>query len=127
MTTRSDREKYINSLRLTENQKNKFKRTNLNVNTIQKVVNALSGRGDRNVRINGILNAYLSENRRPLKSLLREASTRQRANTTPNNTRQRANTTPNNTRQRANTTPNNTRQRANTTPNTTRQQTNTTP
>jgi hypothetical protein len=121
---RGQREKYINNLRLTENQKNKFKGTNLNVNTIQKVVNALSRRRERNVRINGILNALLSGNRRPLNSLLSEASTRQRANTTPNNTRQRANTTPNNTRQRVNTTPNNTRQRANTTPNNTRNQNN---
>jgi hypothetical protein len=127
MTTRSEREKYINNLILTENQKNKFKRTNLNVNTIQKVVIALRGRRERNVRINGILNALLSENRRPLNNLLNQYNTRQRANTTPNNTRQRANTTPNNTRQRANTTPNNTRQRANTTPNNTRQRANTTP
>jgi hypothetical protein len=88
---RGQREKYINNLRLTENQKNKFKRTKLNVNTIQNVVNALSRRRERNVRINGILNALLSGNRRPLNSLLSEASTRQRASTTPNNTRNQNN------------------------------------
>ena len=77
MTTRAQRESYINSLRLTENQKNRFKGTNLNKNTIQKVVNALSGKSERNARINGILRALLNDkNRRPLNSLLRQSNTR---------------------------------------------------
>src|SRR5210317_1262931 len=126
---RGQREAYIRNLTLSNNQKNRFIRSGLNRNTIQKVVNALRGRTERNTLINGILNALSQRpsNRGPLNNLLRQYSARQRANTTPNNTRQRANTTPNNTRQRANTTPNNTRQRANTTPNNTRQRANTTP
>ena len=95
MTTRAQRGSYINSLRLlTENQKNKFKRSNLNKNTIQKVVNALKGRGDRNVRINGILNALLSGNRIPLNSLLREASTRNQNNQNTQSTRNQNTPTP---------------------------------
>src|SRR5210317_1594762 len=126
---RGQREAYIRNLTLSNNQKNRFIRSGLNRNTIQKVVNALRGRTERNTLINGILNALSQRpsNRGPLNNLLRQYSARQRANTTPNNTRQRANTTPNNTRQRANTTPNNNRQRANTTPNNNRQRANTTP
>ena len=102
MTTRTQRESYINSLiLLTENQKNKFKRSNLNNNTIQKVVNALKGRGDRNVRINGILNALLSGNRRPLNSLLREASTRNQNNQNTPPTRKQNTPTPNQNTQSA--------------------------
>jgi len=75
MTTRAQRETYINSLRLTENQKSRFKRTNLNKNTIQKVVNTLSGKSERNARINGILRALLNDkNRGPLNSLLRQSN-----------------------------------------------------
>ena len=75
MTTRAQRESYINSLRLTENQKSRFKRTNMNKNTIQKVVNALSGKSERNARINGILRALLNDkNRGPLNSLLRQSN-----------------------------------------------------
>src|SRR5210317_1034826 len=105
---RGQREAYIRNLTLSNNQKNRFIRSGLNRNTIQKVVNALRGRTERNTLINGILNALSQRpsNRGPLNNLLRQYSARQRANTTPNNTRQRANTTPNNNRQRANTTPN---------------------
>jgi len=75
MTTRAQRVNYINSLRLTENQKSRFKRTNMNKNTIQKVVNALSGKSERNARINGILRALLNDrNRGPLNSLLRQSN-----------------------------------------------------
>ena len=76
MTTRLQRDSYINGLTLSDAQKIKFRRSTLNRNTIQKVVNALKRRGDRNVRINGILNALLSGNRGPLNKLLREANTR---------------------------------------------------
>jgi len=72
MITRAERIKYINSLRLNDTQKNKFRRTNLNTNTIKKVVNAVRGSRERNVQINGILNALLRQNRGPLNSLLNE-------------------------------------------------------
>lgn len=120
MTTRAQRESYINNLRLTENQKNKFRRSNLNLNTIQKVVNALQGRTERNTRINGILNALSQRpsNRGPLENLLRQYSARQRnrqsTTTTPSSTRQRVNN-----RQSTTTTANSTRQRTTTTPNAT--------
>ena len=120
---RGQREAYIRSLTLTNNQKRGFINSGLNRNTIQKVVNALRGTAERNTRINGILNALSKRpsNRGPLNSLLREYNARQRAKTTPNNNRQRANnrqpttTTPNNNRQPTTTTPNNNRQRTNTT------------
>jgi hypothetical protein len=124
MTTRAQRDSYINGLTLSDAQKIKFRRSTLNRITIQKVVNALKGRGERNVRINGILNALSSGNRGPLNNLLRQYNARQSTNTTPNNTRQPTNTTPNNSRQRANnrqpttTTPNNNRQPTTTTPTT---------
>ena len=117
---RGQRESYIQSLTLSNNQKRGFINSGLNRNTIQKVVNAVRGRTERNARINGILNALSQRpsNRGPLNNLLRQYNARQRANTTPNNNRQRANTTPNNNRQRATTTPNNNRQRAIATPTT---------
>ena len=94
---RGQREAYIRNLTLSNNQKNRFIRSGLNRNTIQKVVNALRGRTERNTLINGILNALSQRpsNRGPLNNLLKQYNTRQRASTTPNNTRQRANTTPN--------------------------------
>jgi hypothetical protein len=76
MITRATRDNYINSLRLNDTQKNKFRRTNLNTNTIKKVVNAVRGSRERNVQINGILNALLRQNRRPLNSLLNEYNKR---------------------------------------------------
>jgi hypothetical protein len=76
MITRAERIKYINSLRLNDTQKNKFRRTNLNTNTIKKVVNAVRGSRERNVQINGILNALLRQNRGPLNSLLNEYNKR---------------------------------------------------
>jgi len=76
MITRAKRDNYINSLRLNDTQKNKFRRTNLNTNTIKKVVNAVRGSRERNVQINGILNALLRQNRRPLNSLLNEYNKR---------------------------------------------------
>jgi hypothetical protein len=105
---RGQREAYIRSLTLSNNQKRGFINSGLNRNTIQKVVNALRGRAERNTRINGILNALSQRpsNRGPLNNLLRQYNARQSTNTTPNNTRQPTNTTPNNSRQRANTTPN---------------------
>ena len=103
---RGQREAYIRSLTLSNNQKNGFIKSGLNRNTIQKVVNALRGRTERNTRINGILNALSQRpsNRGPLNNLLRQYNARQPATTTPNNNRQRATTTPNNNRQRTNTT-----------------------
>ena len=83
MTTRAQRESYINTLILTDNQKNKFKNSNLNVNTIQNVVNALRGKGDRNVRINGILNSLSNGNRGPLNTLLRQNTQSARKQNTP--------------------------------------------
>lgn len=82
MTTRAQRDSYINSLTLSDTQKNKFRRSTLNRNTIQKVVNALKGRGERNVRINGILNALSSGNRGPLNTLLRQYNNRNAPQTT---------------------------------------------
>ena len=76
MITRAGRNNYINSLRLNDTQKNKFRRTNLNTNTIKKVVNAVRGSRERNVQINGILNALLRQNRGPLNSLLNEYNKR---------------------------------------------------
>ena len=76
MITRAKRDNYINSLRLNDTQKNKFRRTNLNTNTIKKVVNAVRGSRERNVQINGILNALLRQNRGPLNSLLNEYNKR---------------------------------------------------
>ena len=76
MITRAERNNYINSLRLNDTQKNKFRRTNLNTNTIKKVVNAVRGSRERNVQINGILNALLRQNRGPLNSLLNEYNKR---------------------------------------------------
>ena len=92
MTTRAQRESYINTLILTDNQKNKFKNSNLNVNTIQNVVNALRGKGDRNVRINGILNSLSNGNRGPLNTLLRQntQSARKQNTPTPNQNTQSA-------------------------------------
>jgi hypothetical protein len=120
---RGQRESYIQSLTLSNNQKRGFINSGLNRNTIQKVVNAVRGRTERNARINGILNALSQRpsNRGPLNNLLRQYNARQRATTTPNNNRQRTTTTPNNNRQRTTTTPNNNRQRATTTPNNNRQ------
>ena len=123
---RGQREAYIRSLTLSNNQKNGFIKSGLNRNTIQKVVNALRRRADRNTRINGILNALSQRpsNRGPLNNLLRQYNARKRTNRTPNNNRQPTNTTPNNNRQRANnrqpttTTPNNNRQSTTTTPTT---------
>ena len=117
---RGQRESYIQSLTLSNNQKRGFINSGLNRNTIQKVVNAVRGRTERNARINGILNALSQRpsNRGPLNNLLRQYNARQRATTTPNNNRQRTTTTPNNNRQRATTTPNNNRQRAIATPTT---------
>lgn len=93
VNTREQKEAYIRSLTLTNNQKRGFINSGLNRNTIQKVVNALRRRADRNTRINGILNALSKRpsNRGPLNNLLRQYNARQRANTTPNNNRQRAN------------------------------------
>jgi len=82
MTTRAQRDSYINGLTLSDAQKNKFRRSTLNRNTIQKVVNALKGRGERNVRINGILNALSSGNRGPLNTLLRQYNNRNAPQTT---------------------------------------------
>lgn len=82
MTTRAQRDSYINGLTLSDAQKNKFRRSTLNRNTIQKVVNALKGRGERNVRINGILNALSSGNRVPLNTLLRQYNNRNAPQTT---------------------------------------------
>ena len=76
MITRRERINYINNLRLNDTQKNKFRRTNLNTNTIKKVVNAVRGSRERNVQINGILNALLRQNRGPLNSLLNEYNKR---------------------------------------------------
>ncbi len=76
MITRAKRDNYINSLRLNDTQKNKFRRTNLNTNTIKKVVNAVRGSRERNVQINGILNALLRQNRGPINSLLNEYNKR---------------------------------------------------
>jgi hypothetical protein len=104
---RGQREAYIRRLTLSNNQKNRFIKSGLNMNTIQKVVNALRGSRERSTRINGILNALSQRpsNRGPLENLLRQYSARQSTTTTPNNNRQRVITTPNNTRQRVNTTP----------------------
>ena len=130
---RGQRESYIQSLTLSNNQKRGFINSGLNRNTIQKVVNAVKGTTERNTRINGILNALSQRpsNRGPLNNLLRQYNNRLRTRaspqprTTPNN---RSNTTPNNTRQRANATPSATpNNRSNTTPNNTRQRTNATP
>lgn len=90
MITRAGRNNYINSLRLNDTQKNKFRRTNLNTNTIKKVVNAVRGSRERNVQINGILNALLRQNRGPLNSLLNEYNKRPPAarGATPVNNRQ---------------------------------------
>jgi hypothetical protein len=90
MITRAERNNYINSLRLNDTQKNKFRRTNLNTNTIKKVVNAVRGSRERNVQINGILNALLRQNRGPLNSLLNEYKKRLLAarGATPVNNRQ---------------------------------------
>jgi hypothetical protein len=82
MTTRAQRDSYINGLTLSDAQKNKFRRSTLNRNTIQKVVNALKGRGERNVRINGILNALSSGIRGPLNTLLRQYNNRNAPQTT---------------------------------------------
>ena len=82
MTTRAQRDSYINGLTLSDAQKNKFRRSTLNQITIQKVVNALKGRGERNVRINGILNALSSGNRGPLNTLLRQYNNRNAPQTT---------------------------------------------
>ena len=82
MTTRAQRDSYINSLTLSDTQKSKFRMSNLNRITIQKVVNALKGRGERNVRINGILNALSSGNRGPLNTLLRQYNNRNAPQTT---------------------------------------------
>ena len=57
VNTREQKEAYIRSLTLTNNQKRGFINSGLNRNTIQKVVNALRGRAERNTRINGILKA----------------------------------------------------------------------
>ena len=76
MITRRERINYINNLRLNDTQKNKFRLTNLNTNTIKKVVNAVRGSRERNVQINGILNALLRQNRGPLNSLLNEYNKR---------------------------------------------------
>lgn len=124
---RGQRESYIQSLTLSNNQKRGFINSGLNRNTIQKVVNAVKGTTERNTRINGILNALSQRpsNRGPLNNLLRQYNNRLRTRaspqprTTPNNTRQRANATPSATpNNRSNTTPNNTRQRTNATPTT---------
>ena len=100
MTTRVKRASYINNLTLSDSQKTKFRRSSLNLNTIQKVVNALKGiRGDRNVRINGILNALSNGNRGPLNNLLSEANTRRVARNqstpTPNQSTPTPTPTPN--------------------------------
>ena len=54
MTTRVKKASYINNLTLSDSQKTKFRRSSLNLNTIQKVVNAL--KGIRGMRWNAGLN-----------------------------------------------------------------------
>ena len=115
---RGQRESYIQSLTLSNNQKRGFINSGLNRNTIQKVVNAVRGRTERNARINGILLALTQRpsNRKPLNNLLKQYNNRlntRASNATPNNRASRSNATPNN--RASNATPNN--RASNATPN----------
>jgi hypothetical protein len=60
MTTRQQRIDFINSLGLTTNQRMKIMNTNMNINTIRKLLNKVRGKQNRNVLLNGLINRYKS-------------------------------------------------------------------
>src|SRR6056300_188871 len=60
MTTRQQRVDFINSLGLTTNQRMKIMNTNMNINTIRKLLNKVRGKQNRNVLLNGLINRYKS-------------------------------------------------------------------
>jgi len=60
MTTRQQRIDFINSLGLTTNQRMKIMNTNMNINTIRKLLNKVRGKQNRNVLLNGFINRYKS-------------------------------------------------------------------
>src|SRR6056300_1059591 len=60
MTTRQQRSDFIESLRLTNNQRTKMMSTDMNINTIRKLLNKVSGKQNRNVLLSGLINRYIS-------------------------------------------------------------------
>ena len=60
MTTRQQRIDFIESLRLTNNQRTKMMSTDMNINTIRKLLNKVSGKQNRNVLLSGLINRYIS-------------------------------------------------------------------
>jgi len=60
MTTRQQRSDFVNNLQLTTNQRSEIISTNMNVNTIKKLLNKVKGKQNRNVLLNGLINRYKS-------------------------------------------------------------------
>ena len=59
MTTRQQLADFINrSVGLTTNQRANIMSTNMNINTIKKLLNKVKGKQNRNVLLTGLINRY---------------------------------------------------------------------